>query len=247
MKMGERLIQVCDVVARNERAFTPAEKTIWSDLPVMMLLRSISRVDLGRATAEDLEDTRAGEPSASTAGSTNDRIDARDTRRARSGFRSLDPREVESGRLFGANLSEQMLNEVSLPRADLRQASLRGASLRGADLHRADLTEAECSEADFSEGDLREATFVLAILRHAAFRNADLSGANFYAADISGADFTGAVFSGARFPDVRWDPDSTKFPTGVREQLMKVSVRISPHLYRVGSMRDDRTTISGNT
>jgi hypothetical protein len=212
----------------------------------MKLLRSISRIDLGRPLRDGPDDIPASGLANPVNQTINDLSGPHGSQRARSGFRFVGPAEVESGRLHGADLSAQNLDSKALPQADLRQASLRHASLKGAQLHKADFTEADCSGADFSKGNLKEATFVLATLTGAVFRNANLAGANFYAANLSGADFTDAIISGARFPDVRWDPGSTKFPPDAHEQLLKVSVRVAPRLYRVGSMRDDRTTIPEN-
>jgi uncharacterized protein YjbI with pentapeptide repeats len=158
--------------------------------------------------------------------------------------REVSDADLAAGRLHRADLARAALDNAKLAGADLSLADLRGASLRRANLQRANLGEVNLEGADLSGSTLSGAKLILGRLHGALLRAADLRGATLYGADLTGADFTNARVENVTFIAAKWSPQSTKWSPDVYEQLMKVSVEISPGVFEVRAETEDQPAVS---
>lgn len=99
--------------------------------------------------------------------------------------------------LYGANLSDAILNNANLAYADLSGADLHGANLSGADAHTSSLYFANLQGANLDHTILIGANLSYADCRSAKLSNANLGGGQLELTHLDGVDLDGADLDGA--------------------------------------------------
>lgn len=115
-------------------------------------------------------------------------------------------RQVLSGAVQNADLSNLDLSGMSIVSAKLTGVVLRGASLRrvkanGAYLQSADLSEANLAQANLTCADLRRVNLTAASLKGADLSSAVLQNAELRRADLTGCKLTRAMLTDAELMD----------------------------------------------
>ncbi|OGH02046.1 MAG: hypothetical protein A2600_04885 [Candidatus Lambdaproteobacteria bacterium RIFOXYD1_FULL_56_27] len=124
------------------------------------------------------------------------RADLRNTKLAQANFSQSN---LPLARLFEADLTFGIYDQINWQGYNFKNARLRGASFKNSNLRDVDFTGADLQEVDLSGNDLRFSRFGFTQLQKAKFVGSNLAGMEFMDRDFSGADFQKANLTGTRF------------------------------------------------